>query len=71
MTYPGQRPELPSLPHHFLLALSELSDVKFKDTCVINKKTKAGILRLQKCFNCTLALTRLNYGNLRVIYFDL
>ena len=26
MTYPGERPELPSLSHHFLLILSYISD---------------------------------------------
>ena len=47
------------------------SQVKVKDTCFIDKKTKADICMATACLNCTLAFISLNYGNLIVINLTL
>ena len=45
--------------------------VKVRVTCITDKRTKADIFTATKCLNFTLALKRLNYGNLLVVYHTL
>ena len=62
---------MPKCPYYKRVCIKRALRYNIKDTCFINKRTKADIFTTTKCLNCTLTLISLNYRNLIVIYNSL
>ena len=71
----GHQGDIIECPYLFIRVsvISALSDMKSRTCmCFIDKKTEADIFRATKCLNnCSLAIKRINYRNLILIYHSL